>query len=231
MNRFSVVVALVLAVSVVGAGVYVTTGVQTPANNTTATPTSSGSTPTTTATLTPTPTPVENESETPESPSNDTSSSANESKYVAMMRRILRSDDINMTSLDTPLPENNTLHSGMVEIKLIETEEYASGTENDTRLRIEYYNTNHEGDGINEVRVISLAYSHIINKSIEDNDVISFDEIDIISYQNRSSMDPAGRLKIDESWAAYYATGTWSGYSYVKTFTGTTEMYLDGNFG
>jgi len=235
MNRTVLaVLAVFLVAAAGGAGLYVLTGEQTPATNSTGTATPTTATPTTpvpTTTATPTPTPSENESESRPSPSNNTSDHPDQPKYVAMLSRILRSNSTQMTSLDTPLPENNTLHSGMVEIKSIEIEEYGFGTENDTRLRVEYYNTNHEGDGINEVRVISLVYSHVINESIANNDTVSFDEIDVISYQNRSSTEPSARLKIDEAWATYYATGHWDGFESVGTFTGTTEIYQSGGFG
>ncbi|MFB6179470.1 MAG: hypothetical protein ABEI77_07090, partial [Halorientalis sp.] len=151
-------------------------------------------------------------------------------KYAAMMRRLLESDDRNMTTLDTPLPDNTSLNTSMVDIKSISLEQYSPKT-NDTRLRVEYYNTNDEGDGLNEIRVISLVYTHVMNKSLQNDDRISFDEVDIYSYANRSLNHPSARLKIDESWAAYYAIHIWDGHSSFNAITSTASRYRHGGYG
>ncbi|MFD1585677.1 hypothetical protein ACFR9U_01680 [Halorientalis brevis] len=226
MNRTVLaVLAVFLAAAAGGAGLYVLTGEQTPANNSTGTATPTTATPTTlvpNTTATPTPTPDENESEPQRPPSNN--SSDDQPKYVAMLSRILRSNSTRMASLDTPLPDNNTLHSGMVEIKSIEIEEYGSGTANDTRLRVEYYNTS---KGLNEIRVISIVYNHVSNQSIMSPDNISFDEIKAVEYENHSSERPSGLLVIDEAWSLYYTSRDWDDSTIIKAITATADSYED----
>ncbi|MFB6179421.1 MAG: hypothetical protein ABEI77_06825 [Halorientalis sp.] len=231
-------VIAVLGFCILSAGCSSLTGEQTvhsttPSQTTTARSRPSTSSPTATGTPNSTVTAAPNET-TPEKHATANTTNHNQSrslpKYAAMMRRLLESDDRNMTTLDTPLPENRTYNSGMIDIKSISLEQYSPKT-NDTRLRVEYYNTNNEGDGLNEIRVISLVYTHVMNKSLQNDDRISFDEVDTYSYANKSVNHPSTRMKIDGSWAFYYATNAWNGTTYFRTTTATASKYMNETFG
>lgn len=241
MTREQFLPTVVLVLVLVSAGCLGLTGrhtptatpSQTPKTTEQATQTMPSTTAETTArpeqTPTPTPSADTNGSNSSDADTNG-SVGSNESKYLTEMRHILRSDSLEMSSLNTPLPANNTLNAGIVEIKSITTEEYAAGTANDTRLRVEYYNTNDEGDGLNEIRVISLAYGHIINRSRINDDSISFDEVDVYVYQNHSSSHPTGQLKIDESWMLFYTTHVWGGETTFGTTMATSSPLQNGIF-
>ncbi|WP_136717239.1 hypothetical protein [Halorientalis salina] len=223
-------IVLVLALSIAGAGCSALTGngTPTPANETTSR-TPATVTPTTPQSNT-TATPEENASESPAPGNNTTRNESGESlpKYAAMMSDILRSDDTNMSSLDLPGENSTTLHSSQIEIKSVELEPYGNESNNDTRLRVEYYNTE---DGLNEIRVAALAYTHAMNNSLQSDEILSFDEVDVISYQNRTSTEPAARVKIDGAWVLKYIEGAWNGESFLKSITATASEYKYGNFG